>query len=53
MARTTRTFPLRVDQEWLDKVEKYRDKSETKHEFVLKAVKKEINRREQETNENE
>ncbi|HSH25118.1 MAG TPA: hypothetical protein VLA13_06235 [Massilibacterium sp.] len=40
-----KTFPLTVTDEWLEQVEKARTKSESKHEFILKAVKNEIQKR--------
>lgn len=40
-----KTFPLTVTQEWLDDVEKHREKSESKHDFILKAVRNEIKNR--------
>lgn len=43
--QTIKTFPLTVTEAWLDEVEKARDKSETKHSFILTAVKNEIEKR--------
>lgn len=37
-----KTFPLTVTEEWLNKVEKAKDKHESKHEFIIRAVDKEI-----------
>lgn len=38
MGDTPRTFPLRVNQRWLDEIDTYRHKHESKHDFILKAV---------------
>jgi hypothetical protein len=40
-----KTFPLRVTQEWLDKVDEARDKKESKHEFIINAANKQIKER--------
>lgn len=45
MSDTQRTFPLRVNQEWLDRIDDTRDRKESKHAFVLTAVEREITRR--------
>ena len=45
---TSKTFPLTVNQNWLDEVEDARHKSESKHDFILKAVQKEIQNRKEE-----
>lgn len=50
---TAKTFPLRVNQKWLDDIEKVRHKSESKHDFILNAVQKEVKRRETMKNANE
>lgn len=36
--KTPRTFPLRVNQAWLNKIDEVRHHDESKHTFVLKAV---------------
>lgn len=45
MSDSLRVFPLRVNQEWLDSVEKARSKHESKHEFILFAVEELIKQR--------
>lgn len=48
MPKEFRTFPIRVDQAWLDNLEDVLYDKETKHEFILEAVAKLIqNRKEQ------
>lgn len=38
----TKTFPLRVNERWLDRVDAARDKHESKHEYILKAVEEKL-----------
>jgi len=45
MKNPPRTFPLRVNQAWLDDIDTVKDRRETKHAFVLEAVEREILRR--------
>lgn len=42
MVTKFKTFPLTVTPEWLDEVEKKLKKHESKHEFIIKAVNKEM-----------
>ena len=42
---TIKTFPLTVTEKWLDEIENYREKHESKHSFILAAVKNEIEKR--------
>lgn len=42
-----RTFPLRVNDQWLNSIDKVLQYRESKHEFVLDAVSREITRRKQ------
>lgn len=40
-----KTFPLTVTKEWLDNVEQYRTKHESKHDFILNSVRNEVQAR--------
>lgn len=51
MATKFKTFPLTVTPEWLDKVEKAKDKYESKHEFIIRAVDEKIKKLEGEKKE--
>lgn len=42
MAMDYKTFPLTVTQDFLDRVERARKKSQSKHDFIVKAVEEKI-----------
>ena len=39
-----RTFPLRVNQQWLDKLDDVKPRRVSKHDYILQAVEEKIKR---------